>query len=112
MKIIGFVWLEDIVEELEQKHQVRQHEVREVFANLPRFRYVEKGHRSGENVYATLGRTDSGRYFIVFFVYRKDKQAPIVSARDMTQSERRRYEKRLEFYFKGTLLQRDWRVLG
>ena len=43
LKITGFVWLEDIVEKLEQKHHIKQHEVREVFANLPRFRYVEKG---------------------------------------------------------------------
>ena len=56
--------------------------------------FVISNGGSGENVYAALGRTDSGRYLIVVFVYRKDKQALILSARDMTQSERRRYEKR------------------
>jgi len=32
----------------------------------PYFRFVEKGHRSGENVYAARGQTKNGRYLIVF----------------------------------------------
>jgi len=55
---------------------------------------VEKGFVKGENVYAALGRTYSGRYLVVFFVYKRSGQALIVSARDMTASERRRYEGR------------------
>lgn len=53
----------------------------------------EKGYRSGENVYAAMGRTTSGRYLIVFFIYKTDKHVLILSARDMTKSERRLYEK-------------------
>ena len=34
----------------------------------------------------------SGRYLMVFFVYKTDKLALILSARDMTKSERKRYE--------------------
>ena len=94
MRIEGFIWLEDIVEKLVQKHGVQQQEVREVFANLPQFRFVEKGHRPDENVYAALGQTDAGRYLIVFFVYKKDRRALILSARDMTHAERRKYEQR------------------
>ncbi len=60
MEIGGFIWLEDIIEKLERKHHVQQQEVREVFANLPHFHFVEKGHRFGENVYATLGQTNAG----------------------------------------------------
>ena len=94
MRIEGFIWLEDIVEKLVQKHGVQQQEVREVFANLPQFRFVEKGHRPDENVYAALGQTDAGRYLIVFFVCKKDRRALILSARDMTHAERRKYEQR------------------
>lgn len=68
MKITGFIWLEDIVEKLAEKHDVQQQEVREVFANHPHFRFAEKGHRSGENVYAALGQTNAGWYLTVFFV--------------------------------------------
>jgi len=41
-----------------------------------------------------LGQTDAGRYLIVFFVYKKKGQALILSARDMTDVERDRYEKK------------------
>ncbi len=93
MRIKGIIWFDDIVEKLLRKHDVRQHEVREVLRNKPHFRFIEKGHRTGENVYAAMGRTNSGRYLIVFFVYKTDKRALIVSARDMTKTERRLYEK-------------------
>ena len=92
MEIIGFIWLHDIIEKLEQKHHVQQYEVREVFTNRPQLHFVEKGHRLGENVYAAFGQTTAGRYLIVFFIYKKDKRAFILSARNMTHAERRRYE--------------------
>ena len=92
LKITGFIWLEDIVEKLVQKYSVQQQEVREVFGHRPHFRFVERGHRSGEHAYAALGQTDAGRYLIVFFVYKNNKQALILSARDMTHAERKRYE--------------------
>jgi len=55
LKIAGFIWLADIIDKMARKHGVQQQEVREVFANLPHFRFAEKGHRPGENVYAALG---------------------------------------------------------
>ncbi len=94
MNIDGFIWLEDIVEKLWQKHHVEENEVEEVFNNSPYFRFVENGHREGENVYAAFGQTNGGRYLIVFFVLKQNKQALVVSARDMTTSERRQYERR------------------
>ena len=94
MKVIGFVWLENTVEKLWRKHKVEPFEVEEVFANAPYFRFAEKGHRKGEDFYAALGQTDSGRYLITFFVYRQDKRAVIISSRTMTDTERRNYERR------------------
>ncbi len=94
MKIGGIIWLQEIVEKIKFKHGVSQEEVREVLRNSSHFRFVEKGHRSGENVYSALAQTDAGRYLIVFFVRKRTGQALIVSARDMTASERKRYEKK------------------
>ncbi len=91
MKISGFVWLEEIVQKLIWKHSVETEEVRETFLNNPKFRFVEKGHRKDENVYAALGQTDAGRYLICFFVYKNDSRALVLSARDMTGAERKRY---------------------
>ena len=93
MRIEGIIWLEEIVDKLWKKHHVDEVEVEEVLQSRPRFRFVEKGHRPDEDVYVALGRTGAGRYLIVFFVYRKDAHALIISARDMSTSERKRYEK-------------------
>lgn len=94
MNIDGFIWLEDIVEKLRQKHHVEENEVEEVFDNSPYFRFAEKGYGEGENVYAAFGQTNGGRYLIIFFVYKLCRHALVVSARDMTASERRQYERR------------------
>lgn len=92
MQINGIIWYEKVIEKLEQKHNVQQYEVREVFGNYPVFRYVEKGLQPNENVYAALGRTSAGRYLIIFFIFKTNKHALIVSARDMTRGERKKYE--------------------
>jgi hypothetical protein len=94
LKINGLIWYEKIIEKLERKHNVQQYEVREVFNNSPMFRYVEKGLQPNENVYAVLGQTNGGRYIIIFFIYKTNKHALIMSARDMTQSERKKYEQK------------------
>lgn len=94
MKIESLIWLDEIINKLAEKHGVSRKDVREAFSNEPHFRLVEKGHRPGENVYALMGKTDAGRYLIVFFVYKRGQQALIISARDMTRAERRRYEQR------------------
>ncbi len=91
MRIDDFIWLPDIIEKLAVKHHVTQDEAEEVFFNKPRYRFVESGHRSGEDVYSASGQTDAGRYLIVFFIYKADKAALILSARDMDEKERRRY---------------------
>ncbi len=91
MKIAGFVWLEEIVQKLIWKHSVETGEVREIFLNNPRYRFVEKGHRKDENVYTAFGQTDAGRYLICFFVHKQDNRALVLSARDMTDAERKRY---------------------
>ena len=91
MRIKGLLWLDEIVDKLDYKHNVTQLEVREVFNGKPLFRFVEKGHRSGENVYLAMGQTEAGRYLIVIFILKHDQRAFILSARDMSRSERKQY---------------------
>ena len=86
------IWFDDIIEKLIKKHNVKKEEVKEVLAAKPHFRFIEKGHHSGENIYAAMGQTNGGRYLIIFFVYKTDKRALILTARDMTKSERKLYE--------------------
>jgi uncharacterized DUF497 family protein len=94
LKILDLIWLDEIVDKLIQKHHVEPREVVEILKSKPHFRYIEKGHRKGENVYAAMGQTRNGRYLIVFFVLKKEGQALVISAREMTNAERKRYEEK------------------
>ncbi len=91
MNIVGYLWREDVVDKLSWKHQIVIEEVIETFNSNPRIERVAKGHRPGENLYIALGQTDEGRYLIVFFIYKKTKEALIVTARNMTKKERKHY---------------------
>ena len=94
MKIDGVVWLRDVVDKLAIKHQVDPYEVEQALSNNPKIRFVEKGDRKDEDVYMALGQSDAGRYLTVLFIYKKSKEALILSARDMTKRERRQHGKR------------------
>jgi len=50
--------------------------------------------QASEDVYSAMGRTDAGRYLIIFFIYKKNKDAIILSARQMTSKEKKRYGKK------------------
>jgi uncharacterized DUF497 family protein len=83
---------EEIEDKLAAKHGVTVGEARQVLLSQPRFRFAEKGHISGDDVYAPFGQTYSGRYLVVFFVYTpKTQTVIIISARDLEPAERRRY---------------------
>jgi uncharacterized DUF497 family protein len=94
MKIEGILWLKEIVDKLAIKHRVRTEEVEQAFSDRPKFYFVQKGERKGEDVYLALGRTRAGRYLAVLFVYKRTKEALVLSARDMARKERRLYEKK------------------
>jgi uncharacterized DUF497 family protein len=91
MKIVGFIWLEEIVEKLEVKHQVTPEEVEQVFGNRPGIKRMNKGHYRGEDVYRALGQTEAGRYLAIFFILKLTHEALILSARDMDDKERKSY---------------------
>lgn len=94
MIIDDFIWLPAIVDKLENKHRVSPEEAEGIFFNKSRFRFVETGLRSGEDVYSASGQTDGGRYLIIFFIRKANHTALIISARDMDREERRHYERR------------------
>ena len=94
MKIREVIWLESVIEKLERKHHVTQDEVEELLSSHPRFFWMEEGKVNGEDVYVALGRSIAGRKLAVFFIYKKNRDIIILSARDMTRRERKRYEKK------------------
>lgn len=93
MKISHIIWLDAFIDKLRRKHSVEPEEVEEALAGRPYFFFAETGHREGENIYG-FGQSEAGRYLVVYFVYKADRSALILSARDMTSKDRRRYERR------------------
>ncbi len=91
MRIDNIIWLPHIVDKLAWKHNVTPQEVEEVLFDNPMYRKVQKGHIPGEDLYAAFGQTEAGRYLIVFLVYKKNHEAILISARDMSKKEIKLY---------------------
>ncbi len=95
MQIDYIVCPENIEEKLAKKHRVALREVRQSLLNNPRIRFAEKGYTEGENVYVAFGQTFGGRYLSIFFIFKpEDGTAVIISARDMSQKERKSYARK------------------
>jgi len=94
LQIDDVLWLPQFVDKLERKHRVTTEEVEEVLLKRPRFRFINKGQRPGEDVYSASGQTDAGRYLIIYFILKPRNRALVVSARDMDGKERRRYARK------------------
>jgi len=92
--IDDIVWLETIIEKLAWKHGVLPHEVEEVLTGRSRIFKTESGRIEGEDLYNALGKTQTGRYLSVFFIKKLGNKALIITAREMTNRERKRYEKK------------------
>ena len=92
MRIDYIVCPDSIADKIASKYHMTVREARQVLLSKPRIRFAEKGHIANNDVYAAFGQTFSGRYVVVFFVYKPDTAtAIIISARDMSTKERRAY---------------------
>jgi uncharacterized DUF497 family protein len=77
-----FLWENWVVEKLYNQHGVDPSEVEEAFFNPP-----YKVRRTKSEKYLLYGRAESGRYLFIVFVW-KGRSVKVISARDMTTSER------------------------
>ena len=91
MKIVECLWLDRFVDKLIGKHNAYPDEMEEVLSSDPTIRKVEKGDVKGANLYIAFGKTHGGRHLSVLFVRKKDQRALVISARDMTSKERKKY---------------------
>lgn len=94
MRVVGFIWLDEILEKIESEHQVTQTEAEEVFDSKFKVKKMSKGHFCGEHVFRALGQTTAGRYLAVFFIHKRTDETLILSARDMDKKERKSYAKK------------------
>ncbi|MFO7626868.1 MAG: BrnT family toxin [Candidatus Fermentibacteraceae bacterium] len=88
--VVGFQWDSGNATKNWDKHDVSQSECEQVFFNLPFVVVPDTAHADSEQRYHALGRTDSGRCLLLVFTTRDDL-IRVISARDMSVRERRRY---------------------
>jgi uncharacterized DUF497 family protein len=77
-----------ILEKIESKHRVSLVEVEE--ACLAEERHIRRGR---EGLYKVFSQNSGGRYILVVLAYRGRGNWKIVTARQMTEGERRLYSK-------------------
>lgn len=96
MQLHEIIWKDRFIDKIEAKHGVNTGEVEEILFSEPYVRRAQKGRVKGEDLYAAYGQTTGGRYLIVFFIHKEQSAALPISARDMTDAERRYYERQSE----------------
>jgi uncharacterized DUF497 family protein len=87
-RIEGFIWLDWVVDKLIEKHGVEADEVESAFFNRP-----YKLRRASSGKYVFYSQSDAGRYLFVVFAWEK-REVRVISARDMTEAERRFFERK------------------
>ena len=87
MREYEFWWDDDNIDHIAD-HGVEPYEAEEAIANRL---WLKRG---GEGKYLAYGQTDAGRYLVVVLALKADDRLRVVTARDMTPAEKRRYRQR------------------
>ena len=88
MKIDAFIWPEQRIEHI-ARHGVTPEEFEQACSGTCR---VEQASSQGENpVYYVQGQTQAGRYLFCVVIRFSDGNGYPVTAREMTEKEKRRY---------------------
>jgi len=91
----GFQWDVGNADKNWERHTVSQGESEQVFFQRPITIVPDRKHSKQEPRYAVLGQTASGRRLTIVFTIRGNL-IRVISARDMSRAERRRYERTQE----------------
>lgn len=86
-----FEWDKGNKEKNALKHNVVIQEIEQIFKNENNFIFTDEKHSIDEKRYALFGVTDKGRKLSVVFTIRNNL-IRVITARDMSKSERRYYE--------------------
>ncbi len=92
---VGFEWDDGNQDKNWRKHGVTDSECEQVFFNEPFIALEDVAHSRSEPRLYALGQSDAGRLLFVVFTIR-DKLVRVISARDMTRRETRRYQREQE----------------
>ena len=94
LQLEQFEWDHWNANKIRNKHSVESYECEEVFFNRS-FISVDELHSKVEQRFHVLGVTNSGRLLFAVFTIR-GKKIRVISARNMSNKERREYEKRIK----------------
>lgn len=86
MHILEFVWTPEIIDKIESKHGLSPEEVEEACSEP-----ASHIRKTREGRHAVLGRSESGRYLFVVGMYQGGGVIRIITARDMTPTEKDLY---------------------
>ncbi|HEX9737511.1 MAG TPA: BrnT family toxin [Thermoanaerobaculia bacterium] len=87
----GFQWDEGNADKNWTRHRVSRPECEQIFFNRPLVVHDDRHHSNHEDRFFALGQTDTSRLLFVVFILRGEL-IRVISARDMTPKERRKYE--------------------
>ena len=93
--LIGFDWDEGNRHKSFHKHDVAPEEAEQIFINSPLLVAGDKKHSGHETRHHALGRTNEDRRLFVSFTVR-EHMIRIISARPMSRTERKVYEKEIK----------------
>ena len=85
------LWDDGSIEHIWERHHLRIEEVDEAFHNPNAL--IHTGRYGRQVVY---GQTEGGRYLTIIVKFESRQTAWLITARDMTNSERQRYKRRLK----------------
>ena len=91
LRLRKIIWIDKFRIKIQQKHNLTIDEVEDALLSGVIFRRASRGKVRGENVYVAYGKTNSGRYLFIVFIYKQSMEGLIISARDMTLKEQRYY---------------------
>ena len=91
----GFEWDDGNSNKNFYLHNVTDGECEDMFFNLSLIIAANKAHSRSEKRFFALGRTDANRWLFIAFTVR-NKLIRVISARDMTKSENRKYAEKIK----------------
>lgn len=91
----GFDWDEGNSDKNWHLHEVTNGECEEIFFHMPLLLLDDGKHSQSEQRAFALGKTSANRWLTVTFTIRNNR-IRVISARDMNQSEKRKYAERVK----------------
>ncbi|MBN1494074.1 MAG: BrnT family toxin [Candidatus Omnitrophica bacterium] len=87
----GFEWDKHNTRKNWEKHKITPYEAEQIFFNQPLIVADDEEHSQTERRFYALGRTDLNKKLFVVFTIR-NKVIRVISARKMSEKEKRSYE--------------------